>query len=287
MENKEKPSNIWERFETIPRQAFYIILLGLMVFAFLFPMGLPIRLGETSKSFYQEIENVPDGSVIIVDISYGPSMAAEFTPQAIAFLHHVFSREIKVLLTSFEPQGPMTVQGIIDEINPETRYNKKYGEDWMYYGFRAGGGVAIAELAKDLHFFNDDYLGAPLSELPIMQGLTDHNDIYMIISVASSSGTSGTELWVQQWAVPYKTKLLSVIFKMMIPRFMPYIQAGQISSYMGGIDAAASYELLINIPGKGLSYTDALTYSQLMIIVLILIGNIGYLMQRTGEEDSS
>jgi hypothetical protein len=280
MTKDNKPEDIWERLDRIPRHVFYTLLLGLMIVSLLVPLGLPIKVGAATRKFYDIVDAVPNDGVVVFDISFSPGADPELGPQFTAILHHVFSKPVRVLFTVFVQDGQMMLQIYLDRLKPET-YGKVYGKDWVNFGYRAGGISAMAELAKDMTFFKTDYKGTPLSELAVMKGVKDYRDVSLIITVTTASGgLSSPEDWVQQWATPYKTPLLVAMLKMMIPNTLPYFEAGQVKAYMGGTDQAAEYELLVERPGKGLAYTDALTNVHLLVIAFVILGNVGYLVRQ-------
>lgn len=284
MTMKDTRESIWEKLDRIPRHIFYTILLGVMVFSLLVPLGLPIRIGSTTRQFYQIIENLPSNSVVIFDIAFGPGADPELGPQFAAVLHHVFNKPVRTLFTALVQDGQMMLLIYLDRVKPEA-YGKVYGKDWLFFGYRAGGISAMAELARDMTFFKTDYKGTSLTDLPVMNGIRNQADVNLIITVTTASGgLSSPEDWVAQWATPYKTPLTVIVLKMMVPNALPYLGSGQIKAYMGGIDAAAEYELLVKHPGRGLSYTDALSNIHILIIAFVALGNIGYIIRKRGRK---
>jgi hypothetical protein len=284
MTQNTKLESIWEKLDRIPRHIFYTLLLGVMIVSLLIPLGLPIKVGAATRKFYDVIDALPRDGVVICDVAFSPGADPELGPQFTAILHHLFSKPTRVLFTALVQDGQMMLQIYLDRVKPET-YGKVYGKDWVNFGYRAGGISAMAELAKDMTFFKTDYKGTPLSDLAVMKGVKDYRDVSLIITVTTASGgLSSPEDWVQQWATPYKTPLVVAMLKMMIPNTLPYFESGQIKAYIGGIDAAAEYEMLIKRPGKGLSYTDALTNVHILIIAFVILGNVGYLVRQRRKE---
>jgi len=60
----------------------------------------------------------------------------------------------------------------------------------------------------------------------------------------------------------------------------PYHDSGQIVGFLGGLKGAAEYEALVGAPGEGIRGMDAQTISHLFIVLMIILGNVGYAMTR-------
>lgn len=272
---------IWHIIDSIPRQFYYTILLFLLCYALVFPMGLPIRIKGETKELYNLIEGLPEDSVVLVDIAFGAGGMPELGPPYLAVMHHLFSRPLRVIVMTLYTEGPQMYSIYLDKLNPEETYGKKYGEDYVFFGYNAGGVTTMTELAKDMRFLGTDYMGTPLDQLPVMEGVYDNKDVALVITFSTASGgiSSPTD-WVQQWATPYGATLACVVLKMMMPTVSPYYGAGQVKALIPGAGAAAEYELLIDKPGEGLASTDALSLAHLLVISLMVLGNIGYFKLR-------
>jgi uncharacterized membrane protein YeaQ/YmgE (transglycosylase-associated protein family) len=67
---------------------------------------------------------------------------------------------------------------------------------------------------------------------------------------------------------------------------MPAYEAGIIQGVIAGLRGGAEYEFLIGQPGAGLAGMDSISFSHSMVIILLILGNLGYAVQRFsgGEE---
>jgi len=277
--------SIWERMENIPRQAYYTILIILLCYALINPMGLPIRITGETKELYNLIEGLPEDSVVLVDIAFGPGAMPELGPIFTAVMVHMFERPINVIVMTLYVDGPqMYNQFVTNKLKPEKSFNKEYGIDYCFLGYSAGGITTMAELAKDMRFLETDHKGTPLDQLKVMDGVNDYKDIDLVITFSTASGgiSSPTD-WVLQWATPYEAPLACVVLKMMIPTVSPYYGSGQVKALIPGAGGSAEYELLIDRPGEGLSSTDALSVAHLVVLTLMVLGNIGLFAQRYGS----
>ncbi len=60
-----------------------------------------------------------------------------------------------------------------------------------------------------------------------------------------------------------------------------YMGAGQIEGFINGLRGSAEYELMIKEPGVGVISMDQVSVTHLYAIILLVLGNIGYLVQRS------
>ncbi len=75
----------------------------------------------------------------------------------------------------------------------------------------------------------------------------------------------------------------------MAPDNYPFLQTGQLVGQLGGMKGGAEYEQLIvdagyyQKPGMASKAMSAIAYSHILIILLIVLGNIGYFVTRQLE----
>jgi len=268
--------SIWDRMDKIPRQVYYAVLLLGLCLSLVRPIGLPIRVSGETRELYDIIENLPDDSIILVDIAFGAGGYPELGPAMQAVMHHIYQRDLKTIIMTLYAEGPPMYNIVVEDgIDPENTYNAEYGTDYVFLGYNAGGVTTMAALANDMQLYGTDYLGTPLSQLSIMDGIETYEDVDLVITFSTASGgISSPADWVQQWATPYDADLVCVVLKMMMPTVSPYYGTGQVEALIPGAGGSAEYELLVNRPGDGLRSTDAISVSHLIVILLVILGNL-------------
>ena len=122
--------------------------------------------------------------------------------------------------------------------------------------------------------FPTDSRGTKVEEIPLMQGVTNFDDIALLMNI--SGGLPGTKEWVLQVQSRYHVKLGSGCTAVSAPEFYPYIQSGQLVGLLGGMKGAAEYEKLLKRPGTAQRGMDAQSVSHIIVFLFILIGNIAY-----------
>lgn len=270
----------FEKLQNIDLRWVYLLVWIAVLGPLMWPLGLPVTVGRDSSTYYNYINDMPDGSVVMFTFDYGVSAMPELFPMTVATFHQLWSRDFKVVVVASWVDGPRIMNMVMEQLKPEQNYQKVYGEDWIELGYFPGSEVGMAALAKDIHgTLAVDYIqNKPTSSFPIMQNIKTAQDIDLI--VAHETGTPGLPEWVRQWVTPYDIKMIVGCIGVQVPEVAPYLQAGQCKALLPGLTASAEYELLLRRPGIALSGVDAVSMSHILVIALVVIGNVGFMMAR-------
>jgi len=275
--------SIWERLENIDRRIIYLLLWIAVLWPLLSPIGLPVSITEDTKIAYETIEALPSGSVVVVSFDFSFAGMPELYPHAIAFLHHLFKRPVKIVIIAIWQEGSLVGEITLKELSGgkdprvgiEEIYGKKYGEDWVFLGWIPGGETGMRAFGQDMHTAAPaDFWGTPIGQLPMMAEIKTANDVDLLVSI--ESGTPGAPEWIRQWWSVYGTKLIVAIVAVGAPELIPARYAGQIVALLPGVRAAAEYEQLVGRKGLGTASADALSTSHILVIIFVIIGNIAY-----------
>jgi len=274
-----------KKFIELDSRYIFLILLILSSIPVLHPLGLPLRPSALTLSAYEIIEELPQGSVVILDAQHSAGYGPELGTQFAALLRHLLSRPLRTVIVAFSAEGPllfdMTLKGSTlsgGAVNPE-EYGAIYGEDYIFLGYLPGGETAIAGFAGDSWLTAVDGIqGKPLSEFPIMEHCKSAKDWSLAVSVSGGN----FDQMVGQWYSAYGTSIIFGAPGVSAPRIYPYISAGQVDAMLVSLTGAAEYELLIHRPGLGVGLMDVLNLSQLLIVVFVILGNIAYFAMRQG-----
>jgi len=270
----KESKTIWDRLEDIPREVLYGILIISFIMPMLFPIGFPVPISPEVQRWYNTIDNLPSGSVIMVDFGYSGGGEPELGPMAVAVYHHIFKKGgIKVVAMSTSNEGTLLFDKAIAEINP-SQYGKQYGVDYIHIGYITGTESAMAAVGKSIRATTTtDYKGTPLDQYSIMNGVNEAKDFALLICY--TTGGDQSEGWVRQWYTTYQTPYLCAVLAMMVPTMLPYQKAGQIVSLVSGAQAG-QMELLVHVPARGIKSADVITITHLLCIALVVVGNIAY-----------
>lgn len=265
---------LWSRLEAVPREILYGLLLIAFIIPMIRPLGFPVPLSPEVQRWFNTIDKLPQGSVIMIDFGYSGGGEPELGPMAVAVYHHIFKKGgFKAIAMSTSIEGPLLWEKAMAEVNP-SQYGAQYGVDYIHIGYIAGTETAMAAVGKDLRATTStDYKGNPLDQYPIMEGIKDAGSFDLL--VVFTTGGDQSEGWVRQWVTPYKVPYLCSVLAMMKPTMLPYEKAGQIIALTAGAQAG-EMEFLVKVPARGIKSADVMTLTHLLIIAYVVIGNIAY-----------
>lgn len=266
----------------INRRIIYLLVAVVVTVPLIIKIAMPVRVSPPVQLAYDKLDELKPGSVVLLSTDYEAGTMPELYPMTIAILKHLFSRDIKVLLMSMYALGVPIGTMALDEVAAE--YDKKYGEDYAILGFKPGLNVVIVAMGSEIRdAFPTDYAGTPLEDLPVMKGIDNYDDIPILIDLCSGSTLDS---WVMFAQARFGQRIIAGCTAVMATSFYPYLNAGQIEGLIGGLKGAAEYEKLIESPAVATSGMPAQSFMHILILVLIIIGNISFFIERRRKRRS-
>jgi hypothetical protein len=260
----------------INRQSIFILIAFAVAVPLVIKIGLPNDVTKEVRQVYQEIDQLDSGSVVMISFDHEASSLPEVKPMAVAILRHCFSKNLKVMGLALLAEGTAIGDGILREVAKE--YDKKYGVDYLFLGFRPQSQAAILGMGEDIRrVFPQDYKNVSLDQIPMMRNIKNYKDISLIISVADGDMPA---YWIDYAVSRYHKKVATAVTAVMATSFYPFLASGQIVGLLGGLKGAAEYEILIKRPGMGQKGMDAQSISHLVIILLVILGNATYFLRK-------
>ncbi|MDR2337392.1 MAG: hypothetical protein LBE20_01940 [Deltaproteobacteria bacterium] len=247
---------------------------------------------ETANVTYQELEKLAENqkngkpALVLIAADLAPSTQSENEPQTSVLIEHLLRRRIPFGLISLIPFATPYLeqmpQEIVTKLAQETGETWEYGKDWVNFGYRPGSTIMIQKFAKskDLHeFFKTDAQAIPMKKLEIMKGIKTIQDIPALIELTGTVGVFN--VWLQFFrSDQHVPTLIHGCTAITIPEAYNYFITNQISGLLEGVAGAAWYEELLSEvyparkPGHALKIMTALSIGNILIIVLIGIGNL-------------
>ena len=252
-----------------------------VVIPFFFPLGLPVVVTGPVQSLHDAVEALPPNSQpLLLAIDYAPATLPELEPMSLAILRQAFSNDVNVMVMTLHPAGYGLAERAVLQVAEE--YDRVYGEDYVFLGFQPGTSAVILSLGINIrNVFPEDAYGTPLSELPLMQGVRNYDDIPLLITLAGWSAAEASVCFAHE---PYGQQVGAGVTAVMATDYYPYLNAGQLVGLLGGMRGAAEYEVLIDHPDQGARGMDSQSIIHLLIIVLIIIGNVAYFATRKAKK---
>ncbi len=288
--------SLWEKLERIDRRVLYVLLWIVVLPVLYYPINLPTVLSDLTQEYYDQIEAIPPGSIVVLSFDLGPEGWPELGGMCYASMQHLFSlineKGIKVVMLTYWATGATLIPNCFNEVyGPMDKMGAVYGTDWVNLGYIAGGEVGMSTFADSVWGAKPtDYQGWLVSDatkLPLMQNVRTIQDIYMLVTI--ESGTPGLPEYLRQWWSRKNTlKILVGALGVSIPGVEPY-RPSQVQSYLPGGKGASEYISLVGgkVPAvlagemgkKAVGVNDALSTSHILVIIFVAIGNIGYFLR--------
>ncbi len=161
------------------------------------------------------------------------------------------------------------------------------------------------DIAKTVETNN---VGRKLENLPIMNKIKNYDNIQIVVEV---SGSAKGYTWMTYARATYGQDVGVGVTAVMAADVYPFLQTGQLVGSLGGLKGAAEYEQLVDaFAKKGLDYSskkannpawiaqsysmdnvlykfkkarigmDAQAVVHVLFIILIILGNIGYFVEK-------
>jgi hypothetical protein len=268
-----------DQLQAIDRRYIYIAVAILVSLPFLIRFTFPTVPTAPAKGLYDKIQSLKPGAVVLLSSDWGPDIMAECRPQARAVIEHVMRQRLRLGILSPLPEGVGLIQQVAQEL--ARKYHYVYGKDWINFGFRPSYDLMVMSMVKNVPgTLANDYQGKPLSRFQFMAGIRTIRDVSLCVDITGSVSYGTWINWVYgQYRIPLGIGVTGV----MVPTVFPYYDSGQFVGLLAGMKGAAEYETLLHHPGDGVQMMQSQNAAHLLILLLILVGNVGYLLHQRAQ----
>ena len=245
--------------------------------------------GALAQATFDEIERLQPGDPVLLAFDYDPPSEGELGPMATAFVKHAAEKGLRMYFLALWPLGAQMIDNTINRVIVADHPDLVYGRDYVNLGFKSGNEGVIRVVVTNLReLYTTDSLGTAVEDIPMMQGITNIQQMKLIINV--SAGYPGTKEWVQYASTPYPSlRLVAGATGVQAPLLYPYLPQ-QLSGLLGAIKGAAEYEKLVvdayGGPSPDPKYLEGLRrmgpqlVAHLLIIALIVAANVVFIADR-------
>lgn len=261
------------------RQWAFLGLFVTVLAAMLAPWQPEVAVTDDTRKLYEFLDSLPAASVLLVSFDHEAAALPEIRPLALAVIRHAFSRGHRLVGMALMAEGTGIGYRLMQQCAEE--YQRVYGRDYAYLGFKPQTTAAILALGESIHtVFQSDYLGTSLDNLPVLDSVDTYDDIAAVLSIAD--GNMPTH-WMEYAGARFGVRVVSAMTAAMITTFDPYVASGQLTGLVGGLRGAAEYEDLLKVGSGGRRGMLAQAWSHLYVLLLIAIGNVLYFRQKRGR----
>lgn len=297
----EQAKSIWKKMMDVDRRYIYIVVAIVMIIPILFPFDLPMKISErTTQKLFDAVENFPnENGVFLISADLNPQDQPELYPMLVSWIRHCFYRDVKVLVMCLYPTSMGLAEQALNQVT--TEFNNRasegigrrivYGEDFVFLGYKPPPIVPILGLGENIYdVFPKDFYGNDLRDLPMMKenSIKSYRDMDMIGSLAANSLPVTYVAYAQ---ARYGIRVTGGVTAVSVADFYPYLDSGQLTGMLEGMKGAAEYEQLVKetfpqedgrqLATEGMSSQSS---THIAIILMILLGNVCYFMERRLEK---
>lgn len=269
-----RSNNIWQRMLAIDRRILYLLLFANIVFFLVVPVSLKAPVSPPAQQFYDTLENLKPGELVMISSNWSASTWAENQPQLEAVIRHLIKKKLRFTIISAEPQARDLSYRIAQRITAEANY--QYGKDWAHFGFVPNLVVSVKGMVNSIpETIKKDIRGEAVERLPLLQRVSTLSGYKVVVELAAGA-TVGA--WIS-----YAPKELSILYcptSVMAAEAYTFLDSGQIKGMITGAKGAYEYEQLIGFVGLGTPFAMAISFSHGLIIVFIFLGNLAMFMSR-------
>jgi hypothetical protein len=260
----------------IDRRVIYVILFVVLLVPLFRPLGLPLPITREAKATFDFLNSLAPGSLVLMINSTGPSTEAELYVQTVAMVRHAMAKGLKIIICALSVEAPPYNDRVFDTYAAGHKY--EYGKDYLILPYKAGSETAMAAIARDIKsLFQNDARNRPLSQFPLWSQVKDIKSFGVVIDIGGGES--------QRWMLghiegPHKVPGIAAITAVILAVTQPYFSAGQLKGILSGLNGAAEYETLAKVPGVAMSGMDAQSLGHMWVVILVLLGNIAYFLQK-------
>lgn len=268
-------------FGDLDRRWLYLLLLLVVIFPLLRPLGIPVEVTASTAQFVAAVDKLQPGDKMLLAFDYSIGGGPDIDPQAQVVLAHALTKGVKVVEVAFIDTGLTYALKTIDLWESK---GKVYGTDIILLGYAAGVETAISAFAQNIaQVFPTDVRGKPIGSYPIMEGVNAAGDFQFIAEFAT--GIPGPAEWIRQVVTRFSVPLGCGVVAVMGPQNIPYLQSKQLVGLLGGgLKSAAEYEIAVKIPGAATAAMDAQSLGHVVIVLFVLLGNLLFLVEKREQK---
>lgn len=272
-----------EKLKNLDRRWVFLFIFLSVLIPLLMKLGLKLHTSAPVENIYNYIESLPEGSVILISFDYGPSTATELSPAATALVRHAFKKKLKIVTMALWPEGANMSQNVLEKVRKMDGINAEYGKDYVNLGYKTGGSVLLMSIKDGFEQqFPTDFLGTPLSEIPLMNKVKDYNSCSLVCSL--SAGVPGIREYIIIVSSQFGRKVAGACTAVTAPEMYTFLNSGQLLGLMGGLKGAAEYEKLSGYEdGNARKGMDAQSVVHAVITLFIIFSNVVYFIDKYNE----
>jgi len=275
----------------VERRVIFLFIAVAVAAPIIFPITFEEKATPVVRKLFDYIENLPEGSTVLMSFDFDPAMAPEVQPMANAIARHCLDKNLTVIFMSLWATGQSLMTTTLTQVIFPEFPEKIDGVDYVNLGYKAGNEGVLNVIVSDFRrMFPTDVNGVPLDSTAVFKDINTCKDLDLIIALGG--GKPGPKEWVLFVGDPAGVPVGVGVAAVVAPQMYPYFPQ-QIIGILGGVKGAAEYESeLVHVRPKfadmdtpGLRMMGPQTLAHLVIMAFIVIGNVAFFRIRRKEKN--
>lgn len=255
----------------------------LVIIPVLYPLGTTVDMSPMTNEIYNNIQSLSPGTIIVTG---GPgifSFMLENSPAFIASIKQMARQGLRLVNIPLGTENIPYFKYCIDAAGVDESAGGpwKYGRDYVALPYLPGYSSGLIAFLNDVHgTIAMDIYGTPLSEIPLMQEVTDASSFAYWIDCSGYFIPTLARFAIGQYDLP----VIGFIHAYYYAVYGPYLAMypGKIW-FTNGVIGGAQYEALMRYKGLGHSSIDAYQLISIYYYVLFILGNVVMYLGKGGE----
>jgi hypothetical protein len=281
-----EPKSLMEKVQALDRRIVFLFIALAVAIPLLFHVVFPEKISPIVAAIFDRVDNLPEGSRVLMSLDYSPSTVPEIQPMVDAAVRHCAKKKLKIYIMALWPTGQNIADETIDRVLRPEFPNYKYGTDYVNIGYKSGNQGLINVILTDLkRMYTTDVHGTAIDSIPMMKPIRNLRNFDVIL--AYGGGFPGVKEWVLFAGDPGNIPVAGGVTAVSAPLLYPYYPS-QLLGLMGGIKGAAEYEAELmrrypefkNRSHPGIDMMGPQAVAHVVIMLFIIIGNVAYFATR-------
>jgi len=282
----------------IGRVLVSLLMLAMVLLPFMTPLGLEPALMRTPPELlemFQEIDQTAQiDRPVLLAVDYEPALAGEMYMTALPVVEHLMARNIRLVIVSTVPSGPVLAQSLLDGAvgslaGREQPATYDLNSMTANLGYLPGGTISLLEFAQYPR------LAAPASitgdyeiwNQAVLRPVTVLSDFAQVIVITDSAEIG--RAWVEQvQPLMGSVPLFMVSSAQAEPMLMPFVDSGQIDGLAGGMLGGILYSQWRQVDTDASAYWPSYQIGMGVAFLLVLLGGLvsaGTALLRRGDKE--
>jgi hypothetical protein len=281
--------NLLNRFLTLDRRWVFLFMALAILLPLIFHVSIPFSQDKDVVAIYDKINELPEGSPVLVSCDYDPGSKPELQPFNEALLYYLMHRRLIPVVMCLWPGAPPLVQSAfqvaLKQVEEHDGRRPVEHVDYVNLGYKEGKQFVMLAIGTSIReAFPVDYTHTSIDSIPAMKGVESLSSFPLFVNI--SAGSPGTKEWVQTVQNRYNITMASSCTAVMAPDNIPYVQSKQLIGLAGGMKGSADFEQLVykgtkwSKTGMATIGMSAQSFGHLVIIIFIILGNIAFFLTR-------